>query len=122
MALTSLPPNLGIAPDRYELRERDLLQQKQRQFYWDQPAIVTRNGRDYAPGVWSDLPPPTDFGLPANLSPWDFLWLGDGSDRVRAPGIARIDGGRHCNFDLKSAIGQLVPQATFLNFDPVPIL
>jgi hypothetical protein len=87
--------------------------------FWDEAAIV-RGGdgadQDVAPGIYTGVPVYSEGALPENVSPWDIIYL----DGRRAPGIARVEGGRHLNIDIPKVIGQLIPEARLLNFDPVP--
>jgi hypothetical protein len=81
--------------------------------FWDEPAIDL-DGVPSAPGIWTALPT-RDKPLPAGISPWDVIYFND----VRAPGAARLQGGRHIPYDRKAALGQLVGAASLFVFDPV---
>jgi hypothetical protein len=81
--------------------------------FWDEPAIDV-TGNPAAPGIWTALPT-RDRPLPQGISPWDVVYLND----VRAPGVARLEGGRHIPYDRKAALGLLVGAASFFVFDPV---
>jgi len=96
--------------------------------FWDQPAISKVSTRDPTTGKTTDgqarpagivalTPSDPRNPYPDELSPWDVITL----NGVRAPGICRVEGGRHVALDLQKLIGQLEPSMVFLNFDPVPI-
>jgi hypothetical protein len=79
--------------------------------FWD-PGAIDADGK--APGITSVLPSSTA-PFPDELSPWDVITL----NGVRAPGSARLEGGKHIPYDRKAAIGQLVGAASLFVFDPV---
>lgn len=81
--------------------------------FWDESAIDL-NGQTAAPGIWTALPT-RDKSLPQGVSPWDVIYLND----VRAPGAARLQGGRHIPYDRRAALGQLIAQPSLFVFDPV---
>src|SRR6267142_782112 len=80
--------------------------------FWDPTA---EDDRGLAPGIVSLIPPALS-QYPDQLSAWDVIYL----NGTRAPGIVRLEGGRHVGLDIKRVIAQLVPDSTILNFDPVP--
>jgi hypothetical protein len=91
---------------------------KQTAAFWDAAAVERAQdsgSSDAAPGIFSDWPLNGD-PIPPHISPWDVIYL----DGRLAPGPCRLDGGRHVGIDIQRIIGQLVPDAAILNYDPVP--
>jgi hypothetical protein len=83
--------------------------------FWDPGAITTNdNGEKDAPALLTFIPP-NDVPWPDELSPWEMIVL----NGIRAPGLARLEGGKHIPYDRKAALGQLVGAASFFVFDPV---
>jgi len=79
--------------------------------FWD-PGAIDSSGK--TPGI-NNLLPPGGSPYPNELSAWDVITL----NGVRAPGAARLEGGKHIPYDRKAALGQLVGAASLFVFDPV---
>lgn len=79
--------------------------------FWD-PGAIDAAGK--TPGIISLLPPGSS-PYPNELSAWDVITL----NGVRAPGSARLEGGKHIPYDRKAALGLLVGAASLFVFDPV---
>lgn len=82
--------------------------------FWDQAAIIPKDGTAATQGITTVLPRGSD-PYPDELSPWDVITL----NGVRAPGICRLDGGKHIPYDRKAALGQIVGPSALFVFDPV---
>ena len=89
--------------------------------YWD-PAAQLRRSPDGSEvffedganiGYWSALPR-TLLPYPDTLSPWDAISFSG----QRAPGIARVEGGRRHRFDHKPSLGVTGEAPTWLGVDP----
>lgn len=88
--------------------------------FWDNPEVRGRgDGTADVPGLYTAVPPAFQGGagtLPDELSRWDFIIL----NGTRAPGICRLEGGRHIGYSREVALGIATGQPPWVfGFDPV---
>lgn len=93
--------------------------------YWDQAALIPlREGilgvgpgkADFvAPGIITALPESPNEPWPPELSPWDTIIIGG----IRAPGLARVSGGRGRRLPTMIIPGASGSSTDFLGEDPV---
>lgn len=71
-------------------------------------------GTQPAPGIWTLIPETPSQAWPDQLSPWDCIYFSG----QRAPGIARVDGGRRRRIDHRQSPGASGETAANMGYDP----